>query len=190
MILLRLAPRPRGRSAVIAIRCAVAGGRPGNWAPAGFGGGRIRKCPEKPHGPAMRYPWQKIVLDRQLTDRGVKLLDLTRRRSAWSSTGFFQAKIGFVNLVALREVVHCRQFAHRLKRDLRHQPSVQSSVVSSSCSAPFKAIRSRRPPTKPVVLKSGATSCYRQLERKFGGGYCSSGPATTGGQATSQFCAV
>jgi hypothetical protein len=34
----------------------------------------------------------------------------------------------------------------------------QSSVASSSCSAPFIAFRSRLSPTKPVVLNSGATS--------------------------------
>ena len=39
----------------------------------------------------------------------------------------------------------------------------QSSALSSSCSAPFKAIRSRLPPTKPVVLKSGATSIWRRM---------------------------
>ena len=85
MILLRLTPRPRGRIsagaiAVIAIRCAVAGGRPSTSRWRALAAGGVRKCPEKPHGPAMRYPGEKIVLDRQLTDLGVKLLDLTRRR--------------------------------------------------------------------------------------------------------------
>ena len=41
----------------------------------------------------------------------------------------------------------------------RSSPSAppQSSVLSSSCSAPFNAIRNRLPPTKPPIPKSGAT---------------------------------
>ena len=41
-----------------------------------------------------------------------------------------------------------------------------SSVSASSCSAPFKAIRSRLPPTKPVVPKSGATSMSPARRRR------------------------
>jgi len=52
-----------------------------------------------------------------------------------------------VALEALREQATMNDLAQR-----------QSSVSSSSCSAPFKAFRSRLPPTKPVVLNSGATS--------------------------------
>ena len=47
--------------------------------------------------------------------------------------------------------------AQRFQRDLRLQPRV-NLPSRSSCSPPFNAFRSRLPPTKPVVLKSGATS--------------------------------
>jgi hypothetical protein len=58
------------------------------------------------------------------------------------------------------QVVHC-PCSRNASSAIWPSAPYQSSVVSSSCSAPFKAIRSRLPPTKPVVLKSGATSMLR-----------------------------
>src|SRR5439155_3316565 len=78
---------------------------------------------------------EKIVLDRQLPDLGVKLLDLTRRRGVGVSRDprierprrkILQlllpgVNLVRVNLITLRQVIHRRLLAQRLQRNLRLQ---------------------------------------------------------------------
>src|SRR5208337_5692064 len=117
-------------------------------------------------------PGEKIVLDRQLANLGVKLLDLARRRRLRLRANLRikrprrmvqQLLLPGVNLVgmnlmALRQVGYRRLFAQRLQRNLRLQRRVNLPSRLRHLPAPSYPIRSRLLPTIPLVPKSGATS--------------------------------
>src|SRR6185437_15733078 len=92
-------------------------------------------------GPARSFAeplGEKIVLDRQLADLGVQLLDRAcrRRLRVHPDLGIehprrmvqqlllLRIDLVRMNLVTLRQVVHCRLLAQRLDRNLRLQPRV------------------------------------------------------------------
>ena len=123
-------------------------------------------------GAQLPTSWRKIVLDRRqrpilagsfadpARSASASQPDLRIKRPRRIVQQLLLPGVDLVrmNLVALRQVVHCRLFRATPRARASRSAPRQSSVVSSSCSAPFNAFRSRLRPTKPVVLKSGATS--------------------------------